>query len=56
MWKIDIVIGGDYGQGKFHNISKFIMRDKEEYDKDSNMYKNGYIYIVHKIHMKYFQK
>ena len=22
------------------------MRDKEEYDKDSNMYKNGYIYCT----------
>ena len=33
--KIDIVIGGDQGQGKFRNISKYIMKDKEGYNKYS---------------------
>ena len=28
--KIDIVVGGDHGQGKFRSVGKFIMRDKKE--------------------------
>ena len=43
MSKIDIVIGGDYGQGKFRSVGKFVMRDKEGYNKDSYVIKNGHI-------------
>ena len=42
---IDIVIGGDHGQGKFRNISKFIMKDKEGYNKYSCDQK--FTYILH---------
>ena len=40
---IDIVIGGDLGQGKFRSVGKFIMRDKEGYNKDSYVIKNSHI-------------
>ena len=41
--KIDIAVGGEYGQGKFCSICKFIMRDEEGYNKDSYVIKNGHI-------------
>ena len=44
--KIDIVIGCDHGQGKFRSVDKLIMRDKEGYNKDSYVIKNGYIYYT----------
>ena len=37
--KIDIVIGGDHDQGNFCSVDKFIMRDKEGYNKDSYVIK-----------------
>ena len=41
--QIDIVIGGNHGQGKFRSFGKFIMRDKEGYNKDSYVIKNNHI-------------
>ena len=41
--KINIVIGDDHGQEIFRSVSKFIMRDKEGYNKDSYVIKNGHI-------------
>ena len=41
--KIYIVIGDDHGQRKFCSVGKFIMRDKEEYNKDSYAIKIGHI-------------
>ena len=41
--KIDIVIGDDHSQGKFGSVGKFIMRDKEGYNEDSYVIKNGHI-------------
>ena len=35
MANMNIVIRDDLGQGKSRSISKFIMRDKERYNKDS---------------------
>ena len=37
--KIDIVIGGDHGQGNFRSVDKFILRDKEEINKNSYVIK-----------------
>ena len=41
--KIDIVIRGDHEQGKFRNISKFIIWDKEGYNKVSYVITKGHI-------------
>ena len=41
--KIDIVVGGEHRQGNFRSVGKFIMRDKEEINKDSYVIKNGHI-------------
>ena len=46
MSQIDIVIGGNHGQGKFRSFGKFIMRDKEGYNKDSYVIKKGHIYCT----------
>ena len=51
--KIDIVIGGVHGQGKFRSVGKFIMRDKEEFNKDWYVIKDRYIDCT-KEHMKNF--
>ena len=53
--KIDIVVGGDHGQGKFRSVGKFIMRDEEGYNKDSYVIKNGHIDCT-KDTYKIFQK
>ena len=53
--KIDIVVRGDHGQGKFRSIGKFVMRDKEGFNKDSYVIKMV-ILIAPKIHMRYFKK
>ena len=50
MSKIDIVIRGDHSQRKFRSVSKFIMRDKEGYNKDSCVIKNGHIYYTKDIY------
>ena len=44
--KIDIVIGGDHGQRKFRSFGKFMMRNREGYNKDSCYLK--WSYILHK--------
>ena len=41
--QIDILVGGNRGQGTFRSVGKFIMRDKEGIDKDSYVIKNGHI-------------
>ena len=41
LFEIDIVIGSDNRQGNFRWVGKFIMRDKEGYNKDSCVIKNG---------------
>ena len=33
--KIDIVVGGDHGQGNFRSVGKFIMKDEEGINKYS---------------------
>ena len=43
LFEIDIVIGSDNRQGNFRWVGKFIMRDKEGYNKDSCVIKNGHI-------------
>ena len=45
--KIDIVIGGDYGQGNFCSVGNFIMRDKEGYNKDSYVLKHFNVQLQH---------
>ena len=55
MLLIYIVIGGDHGQGKFRSVCKFILRNKEGYNKDSYVIKNGHIYCI-KDKYKIFQK
>ena len=42
MSKNDILIGDYHYQGNFRNVSIFIMRDKEGYNKDSYVIKNGH--------------
>ena len=53
--QIDIVVGGDHGQGKFRSVGKFIMRDKKGSNKDSYVIKMV-ILIAPMIHMRYFKK
>ena len=55
MLLIYIVIGGGRGQGKFRSACKFILRNKEGYNKDSYVIKNGHIYCI-KDKYKIFQK
>ena len=43
MFEIDIVTGSDNGQGYFRWVGKFILRDKEGYNKDSCVIKKGHI-------------
>ena len=52
--QIDIIIGGDHGQGNFRSVCKFVMREKEGYNKDSYVIKNEYIDCTKDIYMKYF--
>ena len=40
---IDIVVGGDHGQGKFRSVSKFILRDTLFNKLKSNVIKNAHI-------------
>ena len=44
--KIDIVIRGDNEQGKIRNISTFIMRYKERYNKEPYVITNRHIYCT----------
>ena len=41
--KIDIVVRGDHGQGKFRYVGKSIMRDKEGINNDLHVIKKGHI-------------
>ena len=47
---MNIVIGGDHGQGNFRSVGKFIMRVKEGYSKDTYVIKNGHIYCTKDIY------
>ena len=53
--KIDIVVGGDHGQGKFRSVGKFVIINREGIDKDSYMIKNGHINCTKDIY-EIFQK